>query len=144
MPSNPYSVDDWLIYRPTRRGHDLDVMTDTEERLNPGEKYKVAAIEKGDYVVVEGHKHPGGGIYWTEFGPDENVDRLTGNDGKFFAEQHLTQLKVDPDKWTVLWKDPQTGQFWKEYFPQSELHGGGAPEFVKITEQEAKAEFGSW
>jgi hypothetical protein len=75
---------------------------------------------------------------------NEDPTRLSGNEGKAFAERHLAKLKVDPVNWKVLWTNPQTGEFWKEYFPESELHGGGPPEFVKITEQEAKAEFGSW
>jgi len=70
--------------------------------------------------------------------------RLTGNEGQAFAKQYLIQRKVDDVSWQVLWQNPQTNEFWKEYFPESELHGGGPPEFVKITEQEAKAEFGSW
>jgi hypothetical protein len=36
------------------------------------------------------------------------------------------------------------GEFWKECFPHSELHGGGPPEFVQITEEEAKSEFTAW
>jgi hypothetical protein len=56
----------------------------------------------------------------------------------------LVQIKVDPVKWKVLWKDVRTGEFWKEYFPQSELHGGGPSELVKLTEEEAKSEFGPW
>ena len=60
------------------------------------------------------------------------------------TEQNLVQLKIDSVNWTVLWKNPQTGEFWKEYFPHSEMHGGGPGEFVKITEAQAKSEFGSW
>jgi hypothetical protein len=44
-------------------------MSDTDEQLKPGLKYKVMAIEKKSYIIVEGYKHPGGGIYWTEFVP---------------------------------------------------------------------------
>lgn len=73
-----------------------------------------------------------------------NPTRLIGNQGEAFAKQNLIQRKVDDVNWKVLWENPQTGEFWKEYFPQSEMHGGGSPEFVKITGQEAKAEFGSW
>ncbi len=71
-------------------------------------------------------------------------NRLSGNEGEAFAKQNLVQLKVDSVNWKVLWKNPKTGEFWKEFFPQSEMHGGGPPEFVKISEQEAKTECGSW
>jgi hypothetical protein len=42
-------------------------MTSRAQKLVPGKKYRVKAIQKGVYVVVEGYDHPGGGIYWTEF-----------------------------------------------------------------------------
>jgi len=35
--------------------------------LELGYIYRVERIEGMQYVVVEGHRHPGGGIYWTEF-----------------------------------------------------------------------------
>jgi hypothetical protein len=70
--------------------------------------------------------------------------RLTGSEGEAFAKQNLVQIKVDAANWKVLWKDPQTGKFWKEYFPYSELQGGGPPEFIQITEEEAKSDFASW
>ncbi len=70
--------------------------------------------------------------------------RLTGNEGQAFAKQHLIQRKVDDVNWKVLWENPQTGEFWKEYFPQSEMQGGGPRELLKISEQQARQEFGSW
>lgn len=73
----------------------------------------------------------------------ENPIRLHGQEGATFAKQHLIQVKVDEVSWRVLWRNPSTGEYWKEYFPQSELHGGGPAEFVKITEAEARNEFGA-
>ncbi len=49
--------------------------------------------------------------------------RLTGKEGQAFAKQNLIQRKVDDVSWKVLWENPETGEFWKEYFPESELHG---------------------
>jgi len=69
MQTCPFKPGDWVIYRPTKRGHDLDVMTNVHDQLERGERYRVSKIERGDYVVVENYKHPGGGIYWTEFVP---------------------------------------------------------------------------
>jgi hypothetical protein len=74
----------------------------------------------------------------------ETLPPLSGIEGKAFAERHLIKVKVDPVRWTVLWKNPKSEEYWKEYFPESELPGGGPPEFVKLTEQEAREEFGSW
>ena len=77
-------------------------------------------------------------------GIDKQRRRFAGNEGEAFARRNLVQIKVDPTNWKVLWQNPQTGEFWKEYFPHSELQGGGAPEFVQISEEEAKSEFISW
>ena len=67
MNSCPFKLGETVIYKPSIRGHNLDVMSDPEGRLVPGEKYRIAAIKKNLYVLVEGYNHPGGGIYWTEF-----------------------------------------------------------------------------
>lgn len=69
MQTCPFKTGDWVIYQPTKRGQDLDVMASCEDQLRAGQKYKVCAIERGDYVMVERYKHPGGGIYWSEFVP---------------------------------------------------------------------------
>jgi hypothetical protein len=42
-------------------------MSTPAERLIPGKTYQVERIDKEAYVVVEGYRHPGGGIYGTEF-----------------------------------------------------------------------------
>ena len=63
----PFKIGDTVVYRPSQRGQDLDVMSNPEDKLQKGKSYKIAAIVKDNYVVVEGYKHPGGGLYWTEF-----------------------------------------------------------------------------
>jgi len=63
----PYIKGDLLIYKPTRKGIDLDVMSSESDKLVSGKVYRVATIQDEFYVVVEGYTHPGGGIYWTEF-----------------------------------------------------------------------------
>ena len=63
MNKCPFSHGDWVVYKPSRRGHALI----DGERLEIGKTYRVESIEKENYVVVEGYRHPGGGIYWTEF-----------------------------------------------------------------------------
>lgn len=63
----PFVVGDWVVYKPTKRGMDLDVMSSISERLIPGKVYRVSEIQKNSYIVVDGYTHPGGGIYWAEF-----------------------------------------------------------------------------
>jgi hypothetical protein len=61
---SPFRVGDMVRYTPSDRGHASDVMS---ERLVRGQVYRIESIEKGSYIVVEGYRHPGGGLYWTEF-----------------------------------------------------------------------------
>jgi hypothetical protein len=63
MSSCPYKPGDVVIYSPSVRGYDLV----DGERLVIGKTYKIERIEKESYIVVEGYRHPGGGLYWTEF-----------------------------------------------------------------------------
>ncbi len=68
MPQQcPFNVGDVVIYRPSEKGWGYEVMTSPGGRLVPGGEYVVERIEKGAYVVVKGHQHPGGGLYFTEF-----------------------------------------------------------------------------
>ncbi len=63
----PFEVGQYVVYRPSLRGTALDVMASPSQKLTPGAAYRVKAVQKGLYVVVEGYDHPGGGIYWNEF-----------------------------------------------------------------------------
>jgi hypothetical protein len=68
-------------------------------------------------------------------------DILEGNEGQEFAKKNLVQVQVDDANWRVLHRNPKTGEYWEESFPESELHGGGPPVFKKISEEEAKRKF---
>lgn len=63
MSKCPFKQGDLVVYRPSRRGHGLD----DADLLEIDKIYRVERIEQENYVVVEGYRHPGGGIYWTEF-----------------------------------------------------------------------------
>lgn len=67
--------------------------------------------------------------------------RLEGNEAQEFARKNFVQVVVDDVNWTVLHRDRMTGEYWKEFFPQSELHGGGPPVFEKISKADAMREF---
>jgi hypothetical protein len=68
-------------------------------------------------------------------------NRLEGNEGQEFARKNLVQVVVDDVNWKVLHRNSTTGEYWRESFPQSEMHGGGPPVFEKISEEEARREF---
>jgi hypothetical protein len=63
----PFEVGSVVIYRPSGKGRGAIIMTDLS-RLAPGQKYKIAKIEDGIYIIPEGFETAiGGGLYWTEF-----------------------------------------------------------------------------
>ena len=57
----------------------------------------------------------------------QNKNRLEGSEGQEFARRNLVQVVVDDANWQVLHRNPTTGEYWKEFFPQSEMHGSGPP-----------------
>jgi len=64
---SPFKAGDTVIYRPSARGKGLVVMTDLAA-LQPGKRYKVARIDDGVFVVLEGFEDSmAGGLFWTEF-----------------------------------------------------------------------------
>ena len=48
----PFKLGETVVYRPSGRGRGLVAMTDLSA-LEPGNKYKIARIDDGVYVVVE-------------------------------------------------------------------------------------------
>lgn len=65
----PYKVGDTVVYRPSRRGHELSIMIDPQYEI--GKAYKIVRIVKDVYLVLEGMENvPGGGRYWTDFSPE--------------------------------------------------------------------------
>jgi len=71
----------------------------------------------------------------------KDVQRLHGRQGQDYARAHLEELVVDSENWQVLYRCPETGRYWKEYFPQPEAHGGGPQDFVQIPKEIAEEEF---
>lgn len=74
----------------------------------------------------------------------ESVSHFHGREGQDYAKSHLKQLTVDDENWKILYKCPITNEFWEEYFPRADEHGGGASEFEKISREQALREFGSF
>jgi hypothetical protein len=69
----PFKVGDTVVYHPSERGLALEVMSSAEGKLIPGEEYLITEIKNCAYVVVQGYRHPGGGLYWTEFQKKKTV-----------------------------------------------------------------------
>jgi len=62
-------------------------------------------------------------------------------EGNKFVRSELIEIAIDDVNWKILYKNPTTGEYWKEFFPHAEMHGGGPPTFEQITEDEARREF---
>ncbi len=68
---------------------------------------------------------------------DENCKRID-----WLTESFFSLIKVNGDSWSALYKNPENDDYWMLTYPKSHMHGGGPPELVKISETEAKEEFG--
>jgi hypothetical protein len=68
MSKNPFKAGDVVVYRPSPAGRGKSVMTDLKN-LQAGQRYRVARVEREDFLVLEGFESsPTGGLHWTEFG----------------------------------------------------------------------------
>ena len=56
---------------------------------------------------------------------------------------HLNRLAIGPQSggWEVLFRDPNDGRYWEQTYPQSELHGGGPPQLLCLSEEVATAKY---
>jgi len=47
------------------------------------------------------------------------------NEGEAFARENLVQVVVDTVNWTTLYRDPNTGEYWKQFYPNRKRKAGG-------------------
>jgi hypothetical protein len=66
---------------------------------------------------------------------------LDGDTGEEYKSAHWQKIRVDNEKWSILYRCPRTGKYWKEHFPYSEAQAGGPPVFDPLTADEARREF---
>jgi immunity protein 27 of polymorphic toxin system len=55
--------------------------------------------------------------------------------------EHLQEIGSDASGWERLYRDPDDGRFWELTYPEGELHGGGPPLLLYLTEEEAKIKY---
>jgi hypothetical protein len=57
---------------------------------------------------------------------------LRGNAGDDYAREHLEELEVDLENWTIRYRCPETGRLWIRDFPHPELQAGGSPRLRQL------------
>lgn len=55
----------------------------------------------------------------------------------WLVNNYLTKVASDGINWTVLYQDPEDRRYWELNFPNSELHGGGPPTLVCLSDEES-------
>jgi hypothetical protein len=68
---------------------------------------------------------------------DEKCRRI-----EWLTTNYLEKLKSDDTGWSVLYRDPDDGRYWELTYPQSEMHGGGPPVLLQVSEETAKSRYG--
>lgn len=58
------------------------------------------------------------------------------------TQRHLLELGRDASGWDALFVDPDDGRLWELIYPESGLHGGGAPELRLLATVQAKQKYG--
>jgi hypothetical protein len=71
----------------------------------------------------------------------KDLKHIHGRAAQDYIVQHLREIKDNSETWETLYQCPITKTFWKEYYPHSEQHGGGPPELIQITPEDAKRDF---
>jgi hypothetical protein len=77
---------------------------------------------------------------WIKIGdrlePDEVTKRI-----EYLTERVLARIGASNDGWSTLYYDNSNGRYWELTYPQSEMHGGGAPRLKVISQADAKAKY---
>jgi hypothetical protein len=62
---------------------------------------------------------------------------------EWLMQNHLQKLSVSPKwgDWEILFKDPFDGRYWELVYLQGDLHGGGPPSLICISEKTAREKY---
>jgi len=78
---------------------------------------------------------------WIFIGSSVEADNETKRIEKLIRK-YLIEVSVAGDGWEKLFQDPEDKRYWELTYPESEMHGGGAPLLRNISEMEAKKKYG--
>ena len=54
---------------------------------------------------------------------------------------YLVEINEDESGWSKLYQDPEDKRYWELSYPESEIHGGGAPLLRNLSLQEVKKKY---
>lgn len=69
--------------------------------------------------------------------PDDTSRRI-----ETLTKDHLTEIGHDPSGWIVLYRDQSDNRLWELSYPESQSHGGGAPQLNLVSFDDAKRRYG--
>lgn len=67
---------------------------------------------------------------------DEVTSRI-----KFLTNNHLLKLGTSHDGWGTLYQDSKDSRLWELVYEKSELHGGGPPSLLNLSEEVAQRKY---
>lgn len=61
----------------------------------------------------------------------------------YLTSSYLRRIGVSEERggWMVLYQDPEDMRYWVLTYPESEMHGGGPPALINVSEEEANSKF---
>lgn len=68
---------------------------------------------------------------------DETSERIF-----FLVQDYLIAIGSDDSGWNRLYQDPEDLRYWELSYPESEMHGGGAPLLQNISIEEVRERYG--
>jgi len=60
---------------------------------------------------------------------------------EWLITEYLIEIGEDESGWNKLYQDPEDNRYWEVTYPESETHGGGAPQLENISTQEAEKKY---
>ncbi len=88
-------------------------------------------LDPRESMIEGGYTYVGGIL---EF--DANALRI-----EWLIENSLKKVTTDTSGWYILYQDLTDKRYWELSYPQSELHGGGAPRLEYINIEKAKLKY---
>jgi hypothetical protein len=67
---------------------------------------------------------------------DEQCERI-----QWLTTNYLKKLGLDKTGWDVLFQDPNDSRCWELIYPNSEMHGGGPPSLILLSESDVKEKY---